>query len=170
MTSRTRPALALVALLASTGSIAACAGSDDAGSDDSIGAEAPAAEPAEEPAEESGGAEQEADEVRDIITNIRESFDNVVEATSDDGVLVAAGLSCPEGGDPFMLIGARGLTGDADYVAEVVPPLSYELRSVAQPDGTFRMQSDADPAVSAYTITLPTIGSGVTLEVPGCAS
>lgn len=178
MTSRTRPGVAALALLALVGPLAACSGSDDAGSGDSIAAEAPAADSdadaddtsGGEVADDSGAAEPATDDVRDIITNIRESFDDVVEVTSDNGVLVAAGLSCPEAGDPFLLLGARGLTGDAEYVADVVPPLSFELRAVAQPDGTFRMQADADPAVSAYTITLATIGSGVTLDVPGCAS
>ena len=180
MTSRTRPGIAFVALLAMVGPLAACSGSDDAGSDDSITADAPAGDgdsdvadaggDVDEAADESGVAEPAEAEVRDAVTNDRESFDNVVEATSDDGVLVAAGLSCPEGGDPFMLIGARGLTGEAEYMADVVPELSFELRAVAQPDGTFRMQSDADPDVSLYTITLPTIGTGVTLELSGCAS
>jgi hypothetical protein len=62
------------------------------------------------------------------------------------------------------------LTGDAEYVANVVPELSFELRAVAQPDGTFMMQNFPDPDVSSATITLATIGSGVTLELPGCAS
>ena len=180
MTSRTRPGIALVAILAMVGPLAACSGSDEAGPDDSITAGAPAGDSDSDVADAGGdanetdngssGAEPEEAEVRDAVTNVRESFDNVVEATSDNGVLVAAGLSCPEEGDPFMLLGARGLTGDAEYVADVVPQLSFELRAVAQPDGTFRMQSDADPDVSSYTITLPTIGSGVTLELPGCTS
>ncbi|MGB0114115.1 MAG: hypothetical protein WBP59_12900 [Ilumatobacteraceae bacterium] len=176
MNSRTRPGLALLALLALAGPLAACSGSDDSGSGDSSAAAAPAGDSADtggdvdEATDDSGAVETDAAEVRDIITNIRESFDTVVEATSDDGVLVAVGLSCPSEGDPFMLVGARGLTGDAEYVADVVPALSYELRAVAQPDGTFRMQADADASVGSYTITLATIGSGVTLDVPGCAS
>ncbi len=180
MTSRSRSGIAFVALLAMVGPLAACSGSDEAGADNSITADAPAGDSdsdvadegvdADETDDKSGDFEPNEAEVRDTVTNIRESFDNVVEATSDDGVLVAAGLSCPEEGDPFMLIGARGLTGDAEYVADVLPELSFELRAVAQPDGTFSMRSDADSDVSSYTIALPTIGSGVTLELPGCAS
>lgn len=190
MTSRTRPGIALVALLAMVGPLAACGGSDEAGSDDSITADAPAGDSdndvadaggdAEQADEESGGAEEaeaeEADdesgdaEVRDAVTSVRESIDDVVEVTSDNGVLVVAGLGCPEDGDAVMLIASRGLTGDAEYVADIVPELSFEQRAVAQPDGTFSMGADADPDVTSYTITFPTIGSGVTLELPGCAS
>lgn len=182
MTSRSLPGV-VAALLAIAGPLAACSGSDDDGSGDSVTTEAPAGDSGStdetvdesgdvaEAGDDSGGAEPEDAEIRDIVTSIREgAFDNVVEATSDNGVLIAAGLSCPAEGDPFMLIGARGLTGDDEYVADVVPELSFELRAVAQPSGTFQMQSDADPDVASYTITLATIGSGVTLELPGCAS
>jgi hypothetical protein len=131
-----------VAILAMVAPLAACSRSDEAGPDDSIIAGAPSGD----------------------------SDSDVVEATSGNGVVVAVGLSCSEEGDPFMLIGARGLTGDAEYVANVVPELSFELRAVAQPDGTFMMQNFPDPDVSSATITLATIGSGVTLELPGCAS
>jgi len=186
-----------IALLALLGPLAACGGSDDAASDDSAvtadapsdddtsvsdatdtpdetsddGADDTASDDTAETDDAGGGSEPVEAEVRDSVTNVRESFDDVVEVTSDDGVLVVAGLACSEDGlDPFMMIAARGLTGDATYVAEVDPPLSFELDAVAQPDGTFRMAADADPEPSSYTITLADIGSGVTLEVPGCAS
>ncbi|WP_062133971.1 hypothetical protein [Demequina aestuarii] len=172
---RARTALVTAAVIAIAATLAACSPAAD---DDTTQAGGQPAETSEgstgagdpESTDAGDDAEPESADVRDTVTSIRETFDNVVEATSDTGVLVAAGINCPEEGTPFMLIGARGLTGDAEYVAETVPEVDFELRAVAQPDGTFRMQSDADPDVSSYTITLATIGSGVTLDVPGCAN